>query len=96
VGLSKGGINGKVQYSEALIDESGVDEVLVIPRSLSQTVDIAATFHARTSDDRWVCRKAASTEKSSIISAGPQLRAWKVAALDHRSALFVDDRTRKH
>lgn len=30
-----------------MIDESGVDEVLVIPRSLSQTVDIAATFHAR-------------------------------------------------
>ncbi|KAJ5275546.1 hypothetical protein N7497_011815 [Penicillium chrysogenum] len=35
------------QDSEALMDESGVDEVLVIPRSSSQTVDVAATFHAR-------------------------------------------------
>ncbi|KAJ9481063.1 hypothetical protein VN97_g12443 [Penicillium thymicola] len=35
------------QESEALMDESGVDEVLVIPPSSSKTVDLAATFHAR-------------------------------------------------
>ncbi|CAG8113392.1 unnamed protein product [Penicillium nalgiovense] len=33
--------------SEALRDESDVDEVLVIPPSSSQTVDFAATFRAR-------------------------------------------------
>ncbi|CAG8224619.1 unnamed protein product [Penicillium nalgiovense] len=35
------------QESKALMDESGVDEVLVIPPSSSQTVDLAATFQAR-------------------------------------------------
>jgi hypothetical protein len=55
---------------------------LVILFSLGEgTLGVITNPLSFTSDDRWVCRKAASTEKSSIISAGPQLRAWKVAAI---------------
>ncbi|KAI1828840.1 hypothetical protein CBS147337_10354 [Penicillium roqueforti] len=38
------------QGSEAFKDEMGVDEVLVIPPSSHQTVDLAATFHSRNWD----------------------------------------------